>query len=63
MMINTLSYTIKTPHADWGDVWLQALWRGWYLRHRVLYSPHTEPLGRRYMLRTWQSDLENYVPN
>ncbi|BDA46462.1 hypothetical protein COCOBI_08-5550 [Coccomyxa sp. Obi] len=35
---------------------VQALWRGWHLRHRVLYSPHTE-LGRRFLLQSWHRDL------
>ncbi|CAL8462593.1 g2126 [Coccomyxa elongata] len=40
---------------------VQALWRGWHFRQRVLYLPHTE-LGRRYLLQAWRRDLEHFVP-
>ena len=30
----------------------QASWRGWYFRHRVLFSPHTD-LGRWFLQHQW----------
>ncbi|CAL8462535.1 g2068 [Coccomyxa elongata] len=39
---------------------LQAAWRGWHFRQRVLYSPHTE-LGRRYLLRDWRRECSSPI--
>ncbi len=33
---------------------VQAVWRGWLFRCRVLYNPHTD-IGQRYLQRQWQS--------
>ncbi|CAL8462549.1 g2082 [Coccomyxa elongata] len=49
-----------TQHKLDALVRLQAAWRGWHFRQRVLYSPHTE-LGRRYLLRAWNRECSSQI--
>ncbi|CAL8462550.1 g2083 [Coccomyxa elongata] len=49
-----------TPRQNKVVVRLQAAWRGWHLRQRVLYSTHTE-LGRRYLLRAWHQECSSQI--
>lgn len=38
---------------------IQAAFRGWYFRHRVLYSPHTE-IGRKFILAQYYDLIANW---
>ncbi|CAL8462551.1 g2084 [Coccomyxa elongata] len=63
--INFASVAAWSPRewdlAAWNaPVRLQAAWRGWHFRQRVLYSPHTE-LGRRYLLRAWHRECSSQI--
>ncbi|KAG0585431.1 hypothetical protein KC19_2G011100 [Ceratodon purpureus] len=45
-----------------GVVKVQALWRGFYFRKRVLFNPHTA-IGRRFLERQWQRlQLDPFLP-
>ena len=54
---------VQAERKEYNDeIWeaivrVQAAWRGWLFRCRVLYNPHTD-IGHRYLQREWQSWLK-----